>query len=292
MTRIYIGIDIGGTNTRFIALRGIEKQRARATALPTPRSRRGVERMVVENIRSMSVGGRLAGVGIGIAGSVDVQRKIVVAAEHLPFLNGWKPLAALRPAVGVPMRLENDARCFLLAEALWGAARGKRNIVGVAIGTGIGGGIMIDGAMYRGAHGSAGEVGDIFLEGRRTFEQSAAKRAWEQWGNRSQAIGRGVAGIVSTLDPELMVLGGGAVAAGKVDLRVVRHAVRRFAIEPAASKTRIVFGDLGDAAQAIGAALLFALPIRPVAYRAGIRGSSIFQSVNDTEITVPRGDEC
>lgn len=257
MARIYIGVDIGGTNTRFVALRGLKKQRVRATALPTPRSRRGVERMIIGNIRSMSAGGRLVGVGIGVAGSVDVRREMVIAAEHLPFLNGWGLVRVLRRELRVPVMLENDARCFLYAEAFWGAARGVRDVVGVAIGTGIGGGIIIGGKMYRGAHGSAGEVGDIFLDGKRTFEQSAAKRAYERWGDRSRAIGRGVAATVSTLDPELVVIGGGAVAAGKVDLDVVRRAVRRFAVEPAATKTRIVFGVLGDAAQAIGAALLF-----------------------------------
>ena len=257
MTRTYIGIDIGGTNTRFVALRGFRPQRVQAVALPTPRSRRGVEEMLLKNIRSMRAGERFVGVGLGVAGSVDMRRGMVVVAEHLPFLNGWKLVATLRRELHAPVMLENDARCFLHAEALWGAARGKKNVVGVAIGTGIGGGIIIDGKMYRGAHGSAGEVGDIFLEGRRTFEQSAAKQAAVRWGNRSRAIGRGIAGVVSALDQELVVLGGGAVAAGKVDLRVVRHEVRRFAIEPAASKTRIVFSKLGDAAPAIGAALLW-----------------------------------
>ena len=75
-------------------------------------------------------------------------------------------------------------------------------------------------------------------------------------GNRSKAIGFGVASIVNVLDPEVVVLGGGAVAARKIRLAAVHRAIRHFAVSRETGRTPVVFGKLGDAAQAIGAALL------------------------------------
>ena len=258
MRKNYLGIDIGGTNTRIVLLRGLRPQRVRALKFPTPRNCKAVETELLEKILHFTNGAKLSGIGVGIAGVVSQKKKKVEVAEHLPFLEGWDPVTFFNKAFHISIRIENDSRCFLHAEALWGSARGKRNVLGIAIGTGIGGAIMIDGKMYRGTHEIAGEVGDLVMEHGRTFEASAAKKAFARWGDRSDVIGRGIAGLISIIDPELIVLGGGAVAARKINLSAVRKAVGQFAVSREAAMTPIVFGELGDAAQAIGAALLFA----------------------------------
>lgn len=260
MARIYIGIDIGGTNTRVLALRGFRRQRVTPVVFRTPRNQRAIEAALVKAIRGIVIQGRIAGIGVGVAGVVDNSGRLA-STTHLPLRHGWSP-DVLRRTFRVPVRMENDARCFLYAEMRWGSARGKRNIAGVVIGTGIGGAIVLDGTIRRGAHGNMGEVGEIAVERGRTFEELGAKKAFERWGDRSSVIGHGVASIVSVFDPELVVLGGGAIAARKVRLSIVRRIVRQFAATPA-SRTPIMFGKLGDAAQAIGAALLFVPSPRP-----------------------------
>ena len=256
--KYYLGIDIGGTNTRIVLLHGLRPQRVRVVTFRTPRNRRAVEAELKKQISSICKGVNLSGIGIGVAGVVSQKNNKVVIAGHLPFLDGWNPVKFFRAAFRVPVITENDVRCFLRAESLWGSARGKKNVLGIAIGTGIGGAIMIDGKMYRGAHEVAGEVGDLVLERGRTFETSAAKMAFRRWGDRNEVIGRSIAGLISIVNPELIVLGGGAVAKRKVSLPAIKKTVRRFAVTQEAAKTPIVFGKLGDAAQAIGAALLFA----------------------------------
>lgn len=257
MTKNYLGIDIGGTNTRIVLLRGLRSQNVRAISFRTPHSRRAVETELKKYIVLLTHGVRLSGIGVGVAGIVEKKRGRVGVAEHLPFLHGWHPRTFFRKHFRAPVQVENDARCFLHAEALWGRARGKKYVLGIAIGTGIGGAILFNGKMYRGTHEAAGEFGDIVMEHGKTFEESAAKKAFKRWGGRSAEIGRGIAGIISVLDPEVIILGGGAVSTGKINLAVVRRAVRRFAVSPEAGETPVVFGRLGDAAQAIGAALLF-----------------------------------
>lgn len=256
MAKTYLGVDIGGTNTRIVLLRGLSPQKVRMILFPTPRNRKKLEQALFSRMRGLVEGKRLSGIGVAIAGIVNRVSGKVGTAENLPYLKGWNPKEFLRRKFRVPVEVENDARSFLLAESRWGAARGKRHVAGVVIGTGIGGGIMVDGKIWRGAHGSAGEVGDILLDWGKTFEQSAAKKAYEARGDRSKEIGRGIASIITMLDPEIVILGGGGVASGKVRLAIVRKMAKRFAGSPEIKNTPIVFGKLGDSAQAIGAVLL------------------------------------
>src|SRR5262249_5671320 len=86
--------------------------------------------------------------------------------DNLPLLNDTPIGALVRSAVPWPVALENDARCFTLAEARFGAGRGARDVVGITLGTGVGCGVMLDGRLRRGASAQAGEVWKIPLRGR------------------------------------------------------------------------------------------------------------------------------
>lgn len=256
--RDYLGIDIGGTNTRFVLLRGLRPQRVPAASFPTPRSRRALEALIVRRVRELAGRRRMVGIGVGVAGVVNREQGAVVKAAHLPFLNRWNVRRLLQKQYRIPVGIDNDVRCFLRAEATWGAARGRRNVIALAIGTGIGGGIMVDGRVVYGRHDSAGEVGHMVVAGGKTFEQLGALAAFRRHGDRSGIIGIGVANLINAFDPEIVVLGGGGMTSGGVRLPAVRRTAKRYIIAPAARRTPIVRGILGDAAQAIGAALLSA----------------------------------
>lgn len=257
--KIYIGVDIGGTTTRVAVLRGLKKQRVVFASAPTPKESKRLENILLTLIRRELKKrlGQLAGIGVGFAGMVDRRKGEILSAPNLPKFNGWNAVAFLKRHFKVPVRLDNDARCFLRAEAAWGAARGKKNIVGIAIGTGIGGALMINGKMVYGVHDSAGEIGHMVLSGGKTFEKLGALKAFRRLGDRSRIIGMGIADLINTFDPEMVVIGGGAVRSSKFSIAKVKAAAHKYIQSPQAQRTKIVKGKLGDAAQATGAALLF-----------------------------------
>ena len=161
-------------------------------------------------------------------------------------------------------QIENDALCFLRAESSLGIAKGYKNIVAIAIGTGIGGAIMVEGKLYRGSTGSAGEFGHTVLgiADRKlhvvphTFEKLGAKVASEKYGDTSEIIAIGIANIINSFDPEIVVLGGGGIASGGISIEIVQEIAKNYIISPFAKNTPIVKGVLGEYAQAMGAALL------------------------------------
>ena len=107
---------------------------------------------------------RLAGVGIGAPGPVDTARGVIHSMVNVP---GWREVP-LGPMLARRLRcrcaVDNDANCFALAEWRFGAGRGSRHLVGLALGTGVGGGLILNGAPYRGATGAAGELGHMQID--------------------------------------------------------------------------------------------------------------------------------
>lgn len=262
MTRFYLGIDIGGTKIKAAVFRGLNRQKPWLTVVDTPGSREKFLKDLDLLVKKIAGGRKIEGIGVGVAGIVDRERGVVIKAARLPFLNGVR-VKEFFGRLGIPVRVDNDVRCFLRAEAAWGAAKGYKNVVGLAIGTGIGGGIMIDEKIYYGSTGAAGEFGHTVLQVRnknkiKTYEfEVLVGRAAVLYGNRSPIIGIRVANLINAFDPDLVILGGGGISDGWVKTGIVRRVARNYIISPLAQKTPIVNGKLGYAAGAIGAALLF-----------------------------------
>ena len=154
-----IGLDIGGTKTELIALdaRGRECLRRRVA---TPRADyqaalAGLAGMVREAEREL---GERATVGIGLPGAISPRSGLVTNAHSTPY-NGKALKIDLERLLGRELRFENDANCFAHSEATDGAARGARTVFGAILGTGAGGGIVVDGRILGGASGFAGEWG-------------------------------------------------------------------------------------------------------------------------------------
>jgi glucokinase len=125
------------------------------------------ERVMTETLREVA-GAEIVGVGVGAPGPLDTKRGIVLLTPNL----GWVDLPLrqiIRDRLGLPAALDNDANCAVLGEWWVGAARESRHAIGITIGTGIGGGLILDGKLYHGASDVAGEIGHttIDVEGRR-----------------------------------------------------------------------------------------------------------------------------
>jgi glucokinase len=175
--RFVLGIDIGGTNL-VVGSVAEDGSAVVATASEPTHSEAGatdvVDRLValaeraIATTRREAPGAEILGVGVGAPGPLDTKRGIVLLTPNLGWVN--MPLRQLiHDRLGLPAALDNDANCAVLGEWWVGAARGARHAIGITIGTGIGGGIIIDGQLYHGASDVAGEIGHttIDTEGRR-----------------------------------------------------------------------------------------------------------------------------
>jgi glucokinase len=164
-----IGIDLGGTNLKGIVIDSSGKGR-HVTRVPTEAEKGGTR--VLENILKLigilleKEGGStdILGIGIGTPGFVDGDGTVIGGAENLPGWKGTNIYASIKGKFGLPAVAANDVTVAALAESMFGAGRGVKNMVCLALGTGIGGGIVIDGHLYKGTHGMAGELGHIVVQ--------------------------------------------------------------------------------------------------------------------------------
>jgi glucokinase len=236
----------------------------------------------------------LSAVGIGCGGPLDPVRGILLAPPHLP---GWRdvPVVALAArAFELPVTLENDGTAAAAGEHRWGAGAGAANMVYLTVSTGVGGGAVIDGRLYRGSTGNGGEFGHVTVDrhgrpchgcGRAGCLEayvsgtSIAQRARERgldvvgaedvaaaarsgdpvaqavWDETLEALACGIISIVNLFEPELVVIGGGVSRSGEQLLGPVRELVQAGAMKPAGS-AQVVVSALGDHVGVVGAAAI------------------------------------
>jgi glucokinase len=168
--RLALGVDLGGT--KIYSLLTTEKGQVLGEDRRPTQAPKGpdavIDRLVASLRRSLGEGGAatddIVGIGISAPGPCDPERGIVTDAPNLP---GWRDIPLTRivsERLGVPAVMENDAAAACYGEYRFGAGRGFQHIVLLTLGTGIGGGIIIDGRLYRGASGGAGELGHLIIE--------------------------------------------------------------------------------------------------------------------------------
>lgn len=168
--RAFLGVDLGGTNTKIAVVDEDGKVLQRST-IPTRAMRKAEE--VIEDIaqeavrlkESVTAGVSVEALGIGIPGLIDWKEGVGILLPNFP--NKWKGVPIkrlLEERTSLPVAVINDVRAITLAEKRFGAGREVTSMVMVAIGTGIGGGVVINGELYIGKDGSAGEFGHITVE--------------------------------------------------------------------------------------------------------------------------------
>ena len=167
-----LGIDIGGTNLVVGAVASDGSRVVGAHSEPTNPARGpdavvdglvAMGRRTLETLASEVPGATVRGVGVGAPGPLDTKRGVVLLTPNL----GWVDMPLrdrIADGIGLPTALDNDANCAVLGECWVGAARDARFVIGVTIGTGIGGGIVLDGKLHHGAADCAGEIGHITID--------------------------------------------------------------------------------------------------------------------------------
>ena len=160
-----VGVDIGGTTTQ-VALCAEDLTVLDRLEVPTPAAVGGAAMVgaALDAVRLLldRTDARLLGVGVGAAGVVDARAgRILVASDSFRDWAGFAVTAAFEEALSVPAFLDNDVNAFLRGEATAGAVAGEPQVLGMTLGTGVGGALWLDGTLYEGPHGAAGEIGHI-----------------------------------------------------------------------------------------------------------------------------------
>jgi glucokinase len=290
----HLGLDLGGTYIKWAVVEGSGDSWRTLDRGQVPTPLREGEDAVIG--RLIEVGrealGRWPGVttvGIGVPGLYDPVAGTTRFLVNFP--GGWPgvPLAGpVAEALGRPAALINDARAFGLAELRLGAGRGARSMVGLTLGTGVGGVIAVDGRVHQGHDGTGGELGhqtidpdgppcgcgnhgclEAFARGDRIAAACGTSTA-EEAVSRAQAgdaqaraglaeigryLGIGIANMIAVVTPEKVVIGGGVAAAGELLFDPIRAEVGRRVKTTSLDEVEIVPAELGTWAGAIGAAI-------------------------------------
>ena len=296
MTSESIGIDLGGTKIEGVRL-GPDGNVRHRHRIPT-RQEDGYQQILArieQVVKELEYGGNPLPLGIGTPGSISAREGTIKNSNTL-CLNG-KPLREdLESRLGRTIQLENDANCFALAESRLGAGRGTKVLFGVILGTGVGGGIVLDGQLWSGPQHIAGEWGhhkispdgpDCYCGARgcvesllsgpalaQTYQQASGQivdaeavllalragepAAREVFAEWIKNFGRAMANVINILDPDAIVLGGGL---SNID-EIYQQAPSAIAanIFNDELRTPILRNELGDSAGVLGAALLAKSP--------------------------------
>jgi glucokinase len=293
---LVIGVDVGGTK---IAAGAVDRRGAvtAATEVTTPLSSQGdllaALDGLVERI-SDEVDG-VAAVGFGLPSTIDQRVGRAHSSVHIP-LAGVDFRSRMEQRFRLPVAMDNDANAAAVAEWQLGAGAGTRHMIMLTLGTGIGGGLILDGKLYRGSVGAGAELGHMVLdyegppcggscEGRGHFETLASgsaadavaravvgpdatahdlvrlasagdRRGRDALTRLGRILGAGLVSLVNIFNPELIVLGGGFGEAGELLFEPAREVVLREALSPARELVRIVPAELGSEAGLIGAGLI------------------------------------
>lgn len=286
-----ICFDIGGTSIKYgIAyeengsIRFLQKEETPTEAKKIGGA--GIEKKILELARMLAEQTSVDGVAISTAGMVDVTTgAILYANENIPDYTGRNLKTLIETELHLPCTVENDVNCAALGEAVYGAAKGAGSVLCLTVGTGIGGAVVLNGEVWHGASGSAGEIGYMPMDGR-TLEELASTTAMvkdvqnrtgeilngrqifdlAKKGNKDciaaietlcENLGKGIAAGICLLNPEAVVLGGGVMAQKEYLQPLIQKTLQKYVKAVALEKCRIVFAKLENDAGMAGAFAVF-----------------------------------
>jgi len=299
-SKFIIGIDLGGTNLK-IALLDLRYQIKDKEVLNTQKfiKKENLICAIIDSINKIIENNKLSranilGVGLGLPGPIDYEKGIV---HFFPNIPGWREVklkTILERKLRLPVFVDNDAKLMSLAEYKLGAAKGSRNTVCITLGTGVGGGIIINGSLYRGVSNASGEIGHmpinekgprcncggracletyignnrILKEAKRLFRRDITleelsylagkqnRQAQTIWLRVAGRLAVALVGVVNLLNPDCIVIGGGVAGAGKILFDNIRKIIARQAMSVQAGHVKVFKAKLGNNAGLIGAAIL------------------------------------
>jgi len=298
--RFIIGIDLGGTNLKCALLDYNLKIKARSSfSTKSFNNKQGLISGIVDSINDFIVSqelikGSILGVGVGLPGPVDSIKGIV---HFLPNIPGWKEVdlkRILEQKTNLSVFIDNDAKLMALAEHKVGSAKNYSNVLCLTLGTGVGGGLIINNSLYRGEDNAAGEVGhlpinehgpicgcgskaclEVYVGNNRIIKharkifgskvtleevsklaQNNNSKAVKFWDEVGSKLGLALSGVVNLLNLDAIVIGGGVSSAGKELFKSVKKTIFSRAMSVQAKRVKILKAKLGNDAGMIGAGYL------------------------------------
>lgn len=294
MKKYIIGIDLGGTNCRFglVSLNGrIVKQIS--VPVGSKRDHNSIIDLLWRGIcRIQTDESKILGAGIGAPGIVDFNKKMVVSSPHYPAWHNFKLAEKLSKKCRLPVILDNDANMIALGESWIGAGKGIKNFVMITLGTGIGGGIVINKKVFHGDDGFAGEIGHQIIEYNGQKCDCGGKGCWETvvsieglvrlarelgmgkitprelskmalegnrpaklvWKKFGSYLGAGIASLISTLGIHTIVIGGGIGRGWNHFIDETKNEISKRIYKESAKRLVLKKAQLGDDAGIFGSA--------------------------------------
>jgi glucokinase len=289
MSDLAIGIDIGGHYIKAALVEGDKILRRWEEPTSEGRTLTGVIEQLQRIVEKLEPPGYMLSVGIGIPGFLDLQREHLVLSPNFPNWKGIPIKSMFEKNLQRRIAIENDANCYALGEQMTGLAKGLSNFIVLTLGTGIGGGIVLNGRLLMGAHGYAGEPGHMALGddercgcgclghleaigGTDAIERKAGRNDLPEdmkilWARRKEpevariinpsleAIAKAIASMVHLFDPETIILGGGLSQAEGL-LAVLEPLVHKHIVPLYKGAFSLKISSLGNDAAIFGAASL------------------------------------
>jgi len=274
-----LGVDVGGTKIEVVVLDASGAERMRRRTHYPSRDYESALDCLIESIGVAQDECQQCSIGVGLPGFIDRETGLLENAFNTPY--NKRPLKRdLEKRLGKEARFANDANCFALSEAVDGAARGARVVFGAILGTGAGGGLVANGQVIEGRHGTAGEWGHTPLPSMREDEYPgprctcgrigcieqfvsgpAKNRERDAMGEEAamarfvDRLARAFAMMINILDPDVIVVGGGMSKHDEIYTQVP-PLLRKYTYHPD-PRTPIVRASHGDASGVRGAAILW-----------------------------------
>lgn len=298
--RLAAAVDIGGTSTK-IGIVGDEGHVVERASIPTGAAGDPLPLMeaIVSTLRPMldalaAKGTEPLGIGVSVAGFLDAGRSMMIENANLRALCGFPLRPAFEERFALDCRLEVDSNAAALAEYRFGGGQGAHRLLGVTLGTGLGGGVIVDGALLRYTGQCAGDVGHIILDpdgppctcgargcleamvssatlsgragGRLVRDVITSARAGDQESVTALAetgwwLGLGLASLSPLFAPDAIVVGGGIAAAGELLLEPTRASYQEHAAPDHGRRVRIIGSQFHGWEGLVGAACLFLDPL-------------------------------
>lgn len=270
-----IAIDLGGTNVRVARVQDGQILRL----LSEPCRARGTESEVLEHICSMIttlMGDDIEGIGIGVPSVVDTRRGIVYNVAGIPSWQEVHLKEVLEARFGVRVNVNNDCNCFALGVTTYGPGKGYRDAACIALGSGVGCGLILDGALYEGVNAGAGEIGSVpyldsdyehycasrwFVAEGTTGKEASQKAAMGDpdalalWRRFGEHLGNLMMMVMYVYDPKAVVLGGSIAHAYPYFEHSMRERMENFPYPETVQGIKVITADSDDYG-IIGASLL------------------------------------
>lgn len=246
-----IGLDVGGTKICAVLVK--DNKVLEQLVMPTPHNLYAFKHRVLSMLDKLSKGENLA-VGVGVAGGVDNKTGQVKNSPNLTFLKNFAFKKFLNSKNYLKVAIDNDVACFTLAELKLGVGKKIKNFLCVTLGTGIGGGMVINKLPFRGQNNFGGEFGRMVI-GTETLESSFRNfRNTKNYESMGQLLGVAFSNLINIFNPQVLILGGGVSENYKFFSKTMKKTMETH-LNVYKMKTPVVVSKLKNAG-ALGAALL------------------------------------